>query len=233
MRWLSVRLILSLIVGITLVSLAFSYNEVRLEKLALRKDLEQRAEVLGESLAGYIEPYLEKQSHRELQRIVDHFANREHLEGMAIYDKKGAVLAATPGLPNRLGEKPWLVTQAITTNQGSGQFARLGSASVHVYAYPLRQHDEAAGGLVIVHDASYINTQSVRMWRNAFAQRVGAGSPDCFHHGADRPLEHCGSDCEGGAMDEVAENGTRQDAVRATGSGVCCGLWRAKCKPSL
>ncbi len=170
MRWLSVRLILSLIVGITLVSLAFSYNEVRLEKLALRKDLEQRAEVLGESLAGYIEPYLEKQSHRELQRVVDHFANRERLEGMAIYDKKGALLAATPGLPNRLGEKPWLVTQAITTNQGSGQFARLGSASVHVYAYPLRQHDDAVGGLVIVHDASYINTQSARMWRNAFAR---------------------------------------------------------------
>ena len=56
MRWLSVRLIVSLIVGITLVSLAFSYKEVRREKLALRGDLEQRAEVLGESLAGYIEP---------------------------------------------------------------------------------------------------------------------------------------------------------------------------------
>ena len=47
MRWLSVRLILSLIVGITLVSLAFSYNEVRLEKLALRKDLEQRGGSIG------------------------------------------------------------------------------------------------------------------------------------------------------------------------------------------
>ena len=29
MRWLSVRLIVSLILGITLVSLAFSYKEVR------------------------------------------------------------------------------------------------------------------------------------------------------------------------------------------------------------
>jgi alpha,alpha-trehalose-phosphate synthase [UDP-forming] len=168
MRWLSVRLIVSLIVGITLVSLAFSYNEVRREKLALRRDLERRAEVLGESLAGYIEPYLEKQSHRELQRIVDRFGNRERLEGMAIYDKQGALLAATPGLPNRLGEQPPLVAQAIAANQGSGQFTRLGVASVHIYAYPLRQHDEAVGGLVIVHDASYISTQSTRMWREAF-----------------------------------------------------------------
>ena len=60
------------------------------------------------------------------------------------------------------------MTQAIATNQGSGQFSRLGTASVHIYAYPLRQHDEAVGGLVIVHDASYINTQSTRMWREAF-----------------------------------------------------------------
>jgi alpha,alpha-trehalose-phosphate synthase [UDP-forming] len=170
MRWLSVRLIVSLIVGITLVSLAFSYNEVRREKLGLRGDLEQRAEVLGESLAGYIEPYLEKQSHRELQRIVDRFANRERLEGMAIYNKDGALLAATPGLPDRLGEKPPLVVQAIAANRGSGQFTRLGTASVHIYAYPLRQHDEAVGGLVIVHDASYINTQSTRMWRESFAR---------------------------------------------------------------
>src|SRR5271168_5011436 len=166
MRWLSVRLIISLIVGITLVSLAFSYKEVQREKLALRRDLERRAEVLGESLAGYIEPYLDKHSPHQLQRIVDRFGNREHLEGMAIYDKDDALLAATPGLPDRLGKQPPLVTQAIATNQGSGEFTRLDTASVHIYAYPLRQNDEAVGGVVIVHDASYINTQSTRMWRD-------------------------------------------------------------------
>src|SRR5271167_4059326 len=170
MRWLSVRLIVSLIVGITLVSLAFSYKEVQREKLVLRRDLERRAEVLGESLAGYIEPYLEKQSPRQLQRIVDRFGNREDLEGMAIYDKDGALLAATSALPDRIGKQPPLVTQAIATNQGSGQFSRLGTASVHIYAFPLRQHDEAVGALVIVHDASYINTQSTRMWREAFVR---------------------------------------------------------------
>jgi alpha,alpha-trehalose-phosphate synthase [UDP-forming] len=170
MRWLSIRLIVSLIVGITLVSLAFSYNEVRREKLALRRDLERRAEVLGESLAGYIEPYLEKQSPHQLQRVVDRFGNRERLQGMAIYDKDGALLAATSGLPDRLGKQPQLVTQAIATDQGVGQFSHLGTASVHIYAYPLRQQDKAVGGLVIVHDAGYINTQSTRMWKDAFVR---------------------------------------------------------------
>ena len=52
MRLLSARLIVSLIVGITLVSLGFSYYEVVGEKRALRSELERRAEVLGESVVG-------------------------------------------------------------------------------------------------------------------------------------------------------------------------------------
>ncbi len=168
MRWLSVRLIVSLIVGITLVSLVFTYKEVQRQKSGLRKDLERSDADLAETLATYIETYLEKQSPRQLQKIVDRFGNREGLEGMAIYGKDGALLAATSALPDRIGKQPPLVTQAISTNQGSGQFSRLGTASVHIYVFPLRQHDEVVGGLVIVHDASYINTQSTRMWREAF-----------------------------------------------------------------
>ncbi len=55
MRLLSVRLIVSLILGITLVSSGFSYYEVLGQKRALRSDLERRDELLGESLVGNVE----------------------------------------------------------------------------------------------------------------------------------------------------------------------------------
>ena len=55
MRLLSVRLIISLIIGITLVSSGFSYYEVLAEKRALRSDVERRDEILGESLADNVE----------------------------------------------------------------------------------------------------------------------------------------------------------------------------------
>ena len=79
MRLLSARLIVSLILGVTLVSLLSSYIEVRGERRRLRRDLERRAEVLGESLAGNVEPYLQRQSPRELERIVERFSHREQL----------------------------------------------------------------------------------------------------------------------------------------------------------
>ena len=85
MRLLSVRLIISLIVGITLVSLGFSYYQVVGEKRVLRSDLERRAEVLGESVAGNVEKAWESGSERGLQRLVQKFANREHLLGVAIF----------------------------------------------------------------------------------------------------------------------------------------------------
>ena len=55
MRLFSFRLIVSLILGITLVSAGFSYYEVLGQKRALRSDLERRAEMLGESLVGNVE----------------------------------------------------------------------------------------------------------------------------------------------------------------------------------
>src|ERR1700723_4651009 len=172
MRLLSIRLIVSLIVGITLVSLSSSYYEAFREKRALRRDLERRAEVLGESLAGNVERDLEKNSAQDLQRIVEHFGNREHLSGLAIYGRHGDLLAVTRELASTLTTVPSVMSQALRDNHGVGAFQRLGDASVHIYALPLHQLDEVIGGLVIVHCASYIRAESLHIWREAFLRAM-------------------------------------------------------------
>jgi alpha,alpha-trehalose-phosphate synthase [UDP-forming] len=168
MRFLSARLIGSLIVGITLVSLFSSYYEVSSEIRRQRKDLERRAEVLGESLAGNIEPFFEKGSYRELQRIAERYSSREHLAGIAIYAGNGEPIAVTPELIQPLTGVPALVEKAEAEDQGVGGFLLLGETSVHAYALPLHQHGKVAGGLAIVHDAGYIGAQGRRLWRDTF-----------------------------------------------------------------
>jgi alpha,alpha-trehalose-phosphate synthase [UDP-forming] len=157
-----------LIVGITLISLLSSYYEVRLQKQGLRRDLERRAEVLGETLADKVEPYLKKGSHKELQVMVDRFGDREHLAGVAVYNAQGGSIAITPGLAQRLTGEPTAVQQAVTKGQNAAEFIRLGEAPVYIYAVPLRQDEMVVGGLAIVHDAGYINAQSRRIWRETF-----------------------------------------------------------------
>lgn len=168
MRLLSVRLIVSLIVGITLVSLGFSYYEVVGEKRALRSDLERRAEVLGESVAANVEKSWENGSTRGLQRLVQRFGNREHLLGVAVYDREGKVVAITSELGEVLTATPQEVTQAIAEGHGEGAFVRLGNEPVHIFALPLHRQDETVGGLAVVLDVSYIRAQSLRTWRAAF-----------------------------------------------------------------
>jgi trehalose-6-phosphate synthase len=168
MRLLSVRLIVSLIVGITLVSLGFSYYEVVGEKRALRSDLERRAEVLGESMAGNVERSWENGSERGLQKLVQRFSNREHLVGVAVYDREGKVVAITTELSSLLTAPPFVVTQAMTDGRGEGSFIRIGNDTVNIFALPLHRQDEVVGGLAVVHDAGYIRAQILREWRESF-----------------------------------------------------------------
>ena len=169
MRLLTLRLTISLIVGITLISLFSSYYEVRFQKRGLRSDLEHRAEVVGESLADKVEPYLLKKGPRkDLQTVVDRFSNREHLAGVAVYNAQGGSIAITAGLAPQLTTEPAVVLQAARSGQSAGEFVRLGEASVYIYAVPLHQDEAVVGGLAIVHDASYINAQSRRIWRDTF-----------------------------------------------------------------
>jgi trehalose 6-phosphate synthase len=168
MRLLSARLIVSLIVGITLVSLGFSYYEVVGEKRSLRNDLERRAEVLGESVAGNVEKSWEAGSERGLQRLVQRFGNREHLLGVAVYDRQGKTMAITSELGKLLSATPPEVTKAMAEGHGESSFVRIGKIQTQIFALPLHRQDQVVGGLAVVHDAGYIRAQSLRVWRAAF-----------------------------------------------------------------
>ncbi len=172
MRLLSVRLIVSLIVGITLVSLFSSYYEVLAEKRSLRNDLQRRAEVLGESLAENVERFWERDSGRELQRIVQRFGNREHLIGVAIYESDGKLVAASSDLAPRLNQLPPALDQVLTKDRAASMFSRMADQQVQVLALPVHRDDKLVGGLVIVHDAGYIRTQNIRTWRSAFLRML-------------------------------------------------------------
>ncbi len=168
MRLLSVRLIISLIVGITLVSSAFSYYEVLVEKRALRNELRHRAELLSEALTGNAERILEVGSDKDLQRMVDRFGKREHLLGVAVYHKQGELGAITPQLLGTLTATPDTVVQAMQSGHEQSAFLHLGNLPVHILASPLFLNNEVVGGLVVVHDATYIRTQILLVWRQSF-----------------------------------------------------------------
>jgi trehalose-6-phosphate synthase len=178
MRLLSFRLIVSLILGITLVSSAFSYYEVLEKKRALRSDLERRAEMLGESLVSNVKSSWKTLpgnigpqpagTDKALQQLVQQFGNREHLLGVAIYDREGSLVAITPELANILTVHPPSELQAISEGREESVFLKLENKPVHILALPIRREAQQLGSLAVVHDVSYIRAQSLLVWRQAF-----------------------------------------------------------------
>ncbi len=168
MRLLSARLIISLIIGVTLVSLCTSYYQVMVVNRAMRRDLDRRAEVLGESLASNVERDLERDAQRTLQKTVQQFANREHLAGLAVYDPQGHPIAVTTNLQPLLESAPPIVLQSLQQNHDTKAFLRMGIASIHIYALPLHSGEKLIGSLAIVHDTGYIHTEILRIWRETF-----------------------------------------------------------------
>jgi alpha,alpha-trehalose-phosphate synthase [UDP-forming] len=168
MRLLSARLISSLIIGVTIVSLCSSYYQSFVLARGLRKDLDRRAQVLGESLASNVERDLGRDATRTLQRTVQQFANREHLAGLAVYDPQGHPVAVTTNLQPLMESAPPIVLDSLKGNHDSHAFVRMGTASIHIYALPLHNGDQLIGSLAIVHDSGYIRSESLRIWRENF-----------------------------------------------------------------
>ena len=168
MRLLSTRLIVSLIVGITLVSLCASYYQVLVLKRGMGRDLEHRAAVLGDSLSGNVEHDLSRDARLTLQHTVERFANREHLAGLAVYNAQGDPIAVTKDLEAQMATAPAVVAQSLKTDQSADAFLKLQKQPVNIYAVPLHHDAQLIGSLAIVHDTGYIHSESLRIWRETF-----------------------------------------------------------------
>ena len=169
MRLLSLRLIVALIVGITVVSLALSWYDVQSDKNALRRDLEHKAEMLDESLAANAEFYLETGNKPALELMAQRYSNRDHLIGIGIYGRDGSPLVVTPALNSVFSGVPQELKSALSDNRAEGQFLRLHFKSVYVWASPLRFADTSVGGgMIVAHDATYIRAAIFHTWGRFF-----------------------------------------------------------------
>jgi trehalose-6-phosphate synthase len=169
MKILSLRLIFALIIGVTLVSLASSWYDVRATKDALRRELEGKAASLGQSLAAHAESLLQAGDTARLEQLVQRSGSGDHLLGIGIYGRDRTPLVETPGLGPLLSSAPGLMTDALVGNRTVSEFVRLGLKRTHMLVTPIRgTENTVVGEIVIVQDATYIRTEILRVWSRVF-----------------------------------------------------------------
>jgi trehalose-6-phosphate synthase len=171
MRILSWRLIAALVIGVTLVSLASSWYEVRSQKDALRAELERQAGALGDNLAGRAELYLQLGDRARLEQMVQQFSDREHLLGIGVYEPDGTPLVVTTALNALLPGSPELLTDALRTNRDESRYMRIRFKRIYVVAMPLHASgNDVLGGIVMAHDTGYIRAEIFRVWSRVFVR---------------------------------------------------------------
>ncbi|OGI81064.1 MAG: hypothetical protein A2W59_01475 [Candidatus Terrybacteria bacterium RIFCSPHIGHO2_02_41_19] len=158
----------SVVVAVSLVALGFNIRQVDKERATLTTNLEQRASLLADSLKESVEPYYANSSQSSfqtsLQKVVDKFANRERLAGIALYDNKGALIATSSGLPKTIIENTKIVTDAMDSNTSSNVFFDADSENRYVHVDPLHNDESIVGALMVVQNAGYINTSIREIW---------------------------------------------------------------------
>ena len=166
----TLKLVLPLIISVALVSLLFAAYQVRVQRKNLRNDVSRRAELLAESLQEAVEPLFEKNernSEKAMQRVVDRFAQREHMQGIAVYESDKGLRVMNSSLGESFKQPPGAMKRSIELNAGQGEFTQAAGVPVFIYSVPLTRGEKTAGALLVVFDTSYIDSRVLLTLRDA------------------------------------------------------------------
>ena len=168
MRSFRIRLILVLIAGVTLVSVASTYFEVLAHKHVLHRELERRTVWLGTSLQPFIEQELTAGKTPDVGPLAAELKSHDEAIGLAVYDGQGALVSSSGPLEVIKALPPGPVKQAIKHGSNFGNFGRTGDLRWLEEAVPLHVNGKPAGALVVLEDDTYIHAESAAVWRQTF-----------------------------------------------------------------
>ena len=153
----TLKLVLPLAFSVVLVSLLYASYQYRTQRRSLHNDLSRRAATLAETLQESVEAVPGRATDKNLQRMVARIGQREHLLGVAIYNRAGKVLAITPDHPQYFEERPNTAARSDKLGAGAADFLSVAGLPLYVYALPLHRDTEQTGTLLVIFDTSYID----------------------------------------------------------------------------
>jgi trehalose 6-phosphate synthase len=168
MHFFRIRLILALVVGVTLVSVASTYIEVLAHTYVLRQELKRRTAWQSKSLQIAMEKSLAAgQAADTVAEAVRLRAQNEAL-GLAVYDLQGKlVTAAGPaGIFGTLPRGP--MDKALQQGADSSIFGQQDNQQWLEEVTPLYADGRVAGAMVILEDANAIHAEGVVLWWHSF-----------------------------------------------------------------
>jgi trehalose 6-phosphate synthase len=168
MQFFRLRLILALVVGITLVSVASTYFEVLARKHVLRRELERRTAWLSTSLQPELEKNLAGGKTAEIAAEAARLRSQGEALGLAVYDMQGGLVAQTGPAEVFAALSRGPLDKAIQHGINSSAFGHQNDQQWLEEAIPLSDGGRVIGALVVLEDARYIRAEGTAVWLRSF-----------------------------------------------------------------
>ncbi|MEW6701455.1 MAG: trehalose-6-phosphate synthase, partial [Bacteroidota bacterium] len=162
------RLIVSLAIVAAIVASVSSYIQVTNERERLTKELDLRAVILGESLQESVKELITAKSSSRLRRFVERFGERDKLVGIAVYDSLGKLLVSNSKILSSLEDSTTHLSESIVRGESISSYTTVNNKLINIYALPVFTEDKIKGVLLLIHDASYIDSRLQGIWENNF-----------------------------------------------------------------
>jgi trehalose-6-phosphate synthase/uncharacterized membrane protein affecting hemolysin expression len=166
MRRILLIFILPLLIIITIVFTIFGIVQVRVEEKKEMDDLQRKAQAVAESIELSARYILVNRDMRAATRIVDLFQKRERLQGCAIYDVNGNVLAVTERFA---GWKPKEVSHfkdKTDKKEAEGSLQKYEQYYVYSYVLPVAgDANNVLGAVEVIYDTSYMFSDLLEFWK--------------------------------------------------------------------
>ena len=169
---ITLRLIVSLVVIVTSITLLSTYLVVNEEKDKQYEELDRRSLLLAESLQEVIEPQLDRKNYSDLKRLVNKFGNRERLLGVSVHGADGMIIAITSSLESATEQVTNIASESLVKGVDVGKTFQIDSKEIHLYSKPILKQEKIQGILTIFHKTAYIHEKLINIWKQTFLRML-------------------------------------------------------------
>ena len=158
--------ILPIVIIVSIGFTVFGVFQVRFEEEKMLDDLKRKAKAVAESMELAVKYVLSNNDLRSAKSLVERFQARERLQGCAVYDNQGNIVAITERFEEwKEKDKPY-VKEILENKTPRGELEAFKQYSVYSYVLPVEDDDNKLVGLVeVIYDTSYVFAMLVDLWR--------------------------------------------------------------------
>jgi trehalose 6-phosphate synthase len=163
------RVLLFILPILIIVSVAFTlfgFFQARLEEEKLTDDLKRKARTVAESMELSVKHVLLTNDLKNANYLAEKFETRERLQGCAIYDKDGNIIALTKRFADwKEKDRPY-IKDIIANKIPRGELEKFKDYQVYSYILPVVDDEGQLLGMVeVIHDTSYVFARLTELWR--------------------------------------------------------------------